>query len=266
MAEQTSSGSIRVTVNDGVAAVMIDNPSQRNALTRSMCLRLQELMPELDADAAVTVVTLRGAGDAFSAGATINDLTSVIMDKQDDGTEIDQLSRADQAIASFSKPTIALVDGVCMGGGWQIASACDFIIASDRAVFAITPAKIGILYPRAGIERLVRQVGHANAKYILLTADVLDSARAMELGLVAETVPAAKFETRCTALVDDVRSRSRFSTYYMKRLVNLTAANAHELEQEWASARDAMTESPDMRIGIEAFLNRETPQFSWSPS
>lgn len=152
--------------NRRVASVEIDNPAQRNALTRDMCLELQELMPRLEADPAVTVVALRGAGSTFCPGAAINELSAVLLDQQEADNNVDQLSRADQAITSVTKPTVAMVDGDCMGGGWQIASACDAIIASERSAFAITPAKIGILDPRPGTERLVPQVGHANAKFI----------------------------------------------------------------------------------------------------
>ncbi|UVJ39036.1 enoyl-CoA hydratase/isomerase family protein [Arthrobacter sp. CJ23] len=256
---------INVSVSDGVATVEIDNPTQRNALTKAMCLELQELMPHLEADPDVNVVVLRGAGDTFCAGAAISELSSVLLDRQEDETSVDQLSRADHAITSVTKPTVALVDGACMGGGWQIASACDFVIASERSVFAITPAKIGIIYPRPGIERLVRQVGHANAKFILLTGQAFTAARAQSLGLVAEAVPDAEFEERCAAIVGSLRNRSRFSTHSMKRLVDLTDMNHPRIDQEWADAWAAMPDNPDMGIGISAFLNREQPQFTWRP-
>ncbi|PTT68843.1 enoyl-CoA hydratase/isomerase family protein [Arthrobacter sp. HMWF013] len=256
---------IGVNVADGVAWVTIDNPAKKNALTRSMCLQIQELMPTLEKDPAVTVVAVRGAGTTFSAGATINELSSVLLDRQEDNTYVDQLSLADQAITSITKPTVALVDGACMGGGWQIASACDFIIASQRSVFAITPAKIGIIYPRAGIERLVRQVGHANAKFILFTGETFNTARALDLGLVAEVVPDDEFDDRCRSLLHTLRNRSRFSTHSMKRLVDLTASNDPRIDQEWENAWAAMTDGPDMGIGITAFMNREQPEFTWSP-
>jgi enoyl-CoA hydratase/carnithine racemase len=265
MSSPLPNGKISVKVADGVAWVEIDNPSKKNALTKAMCLQFQELMPALEVDPDVTVVALRGAGHTFSAGATINELSSVLLDRQEDGTYVDQLSRADQAITSLTKPTLALVDGACMGGGWQIASACDFIITSQRSMFAITPAKIGIIYPRQGIERLVRQVGHANAKFILFTGEAFTATQAQELGLVAEVVPDDEFDGRCTSVVSSLRNRSRFSTHSMKRLVDLTASNDPRIDLEWENAWSAMTDSPDMEIGISAFMNREQPQFTWSP-
>jgi len=256
-------GRMSVSIIDGVATMEICNLAQRNALTRDMCLEIQELMPRLDADPDVAVVVLRGAGDTFCAGASISELSSVLMDPQPDGTSVDHLSGADAAIASLSKPSVALVDGACMGGGWQIASACDFIIANERAVIGLTPAKIGIIYPRPGIERLVRLVGHANAKYILLSGLTFSATEARTLGLTADVVPSEFFEEKCAALVSTLRSRSRFSMHAMKRLMD---AAPSDVDREWAEAWSAMPDSPDMGIGIRAFLNREQPEFTWRPA
>lgn len=263
--EDRIAGRVTVRVTDAVASVELDNPANRNAMTRLMCIELQELMPRLDADRGVAVVTLRGAGDTFSAGAQLGELAAVLMDPQPDGTTLDQLSRADRAIASVGKPTIALVDGACMGGGWQVASACDFIVASARSVFAITPAKIGIIYPRPGIERLVREVGPATAKLLLFSGQTVTAHRAEAIGLIAEAVPDAEFGEHCRRLVDSLRARSRFSTHHLKRLVDRTAAADPQLDVEWASAWAAMGSNPDMAIGIDAFLSRQQPSFVWSP-
>jgi enoyl-CoA hydratase/carnithine racemase len=259
-------GRITASISDGVAAVRIDNPSQRNALTRSMCLELQDAMSQLDADPTVLVVTLSGAGDTFCAGAPINDLTSVLLDPQPDGSVVDQLTRADHAITAVRKPTIALVDGACMGGGWQIASACDFIVASERSVFAITPAKLGVIYPRVGIERLVRQVGPDRAKFILFSGQKLSAARAQTLGLVAETVADDEFAERCRSLVASLKKRSQFSIHTIKHLIDLSDADAADIDREWAAAWAATTDGPDLGIGVAAFLGREQPRFTWTPT
>jgi enoyl-CoA hydratase/carnithine racemase len=258
-------GRVRATVADGVATVEIDNPARRNALTRAMCQELEGLMPRLDADPDVTVVTLRGAGTTFCAGAAIDELTSVLMDPQDDGTRVDHLSRADHAIASTSKPTIAMVDGACMGGGWQIAAACDVVVASERSVFALTPAKIGFIYPRAGVERLVRQVGPATAKFLLLTGRTIPAERARELGLITEAVPDDEFATYCSALADDLKDNSRFAMHTLKSLVDLTVDGGPHLGEAWEAAWAATAHSRDLTIGMKAFLGRVRPQFTWTP-
>jgi enoyl-CoA hydratase/carnithine racemase len=265
MTEQDTDGRITVSVRGGVAHVTIDNTTQRNALTRSMCIELQDLMPRLDSRADVTVITLQGAGGNFSSGASINELSTVLLDPRADGTRVDHLSLADEGIASTAKPTIALVDGACMGGGWQIASACDFMIASERSRFGITPAKLGVVYPRTGIERLVRQVGEAIAKYLLFTGDTLTARRAQSLGLVAEVVPDDEFESRCATVVAAIQDNSQFSVHTLKRLVSLTASGSEQLDQSWIDAWTSMTAGPDMSIGVAAFQSREHPRFTWTP-
>lgn len=265
MTDSNTTGRITVTLANGVAGVLIDNPEHKNAVTKPMLQELQALMPRLDNDPLVWLVTLRGVGDTFSAGAAIDDLPAVLLDPQADGSRVDHLSLADAAISSMRKPTIALVDGACMGGGWQLASACDFIIASERSVFAITPAKIGVIYPRAGIERLVRQVGPANAKFILFGGETFGALRARQLRLVTEIVPDAEFERRADAFVRTLLTRSRFSIHTLKQLIDAGSGTDHELDQLWEDAWLAMTESPDMEIGTSAFLARERPRFSWQP-
>ncbi len=258
-------GRITVSIEDGIASVEIDDPPRRNALSRAMCIALEQLMPRLDEDPDVVVVALRGAGSTFSAGAAISELGDVLMDPQADGSRIDHLSRADRAIAAVAKPTIAMVDGACMGGGWQIASACDFIVASERAVFAITPAKIGVIYPRAGIERLVRAVGPATAKLLLLTGRAMSAAEARDLGLVSEVASDAAFDARCAELTRTLLSNSRFSMHALKSLVDRTMENDPRVDAVWDEAWAAMAEGPDMPIGVDAFLHHRRPQFSWRP-
>jgi enoyl-CoA hydratase/carnithine racemase len=259
-------GRIDVAVSNGVASVLINNPRHKNATTKTMCQELQKLMPRLDHDPDVVIVTLRGAGDTFSAGASLDDLTSVLLDPQDDGSLVDHLSLADAAIGAVGKPTIALVDGACMGGGWQLGSACDFVLASERSVFAITPAKIGVIYPRAGIERLVRLVGPANAKFILFSGDTFSAVRAQQLGLITETVANDGFESRANELVRTVLARSQFSIHTLKNLIDAGDATVPETDQLWDDAWSAMTSSPDIAIGVDAFLGREEPKFTWRPT
>jgi enoyl-CoA hydratase/carnithine racemase len=266
MTVPASTGQVTLSVAAGVATVELNNPSQRNALTRSMCLELQALMPRLDADPNVVVVALRGAGDTFCAGAALSELSSVLLDEQSDGSRVDQLSRADDAITSAAKPTIALVDGACIGGGWQIASACDFVLASARSTIAITPAKLGIIYPRAGIDRLVRQVGPARAKFILFAGEVFSAVDAQALGLIAEAIADAEFEARSLSLLATVASRSQFSVHTLKHLVDLNALGGPDVDGDWNAAWLAMERGPDMAIGVSAFLNHERPRFTWTPA
>ncbi len=256
---------ISVSVEAGVGTIMVANPAKRNALTRSMCRDIAAAAAELDARIDVDVVAVRGAGGTFSAGVFIGELRDVILD--DDGTT-DHLTAADQALARVAKPTIAVVQGHCMGGGWQLASACDFIVASTDASFGITPAKLGIIYPRAGIDRLVRLLGPATAKYVLMSARTFGAQRAREMGLVAEVVPADGFEDSVGKLFAELTARSQYSMQTTKELIDQAADPATdpaELAGAWEAAWTEMAAGPDIDEGVAAFLEHRDPAFGWRP-
>ena len=257
-------GRITFDVEGEVARIIIDNPRQRNAVTRDMCVDLARAVQLADADPRVKIITLRGAGENFSAGAAINELDRVLFDKDGEGNVIDRLSVADAALQSASKPTIALVQGICMGGGWQLASACDISVASDLVKLAVTPSKLGIVYPRSGIERLVQRLGADKAKFVLFSADLIPASQAAMWGLLTETVPEAEFEDYSQSLVQRIASRSQYSVQTMKSLIDSMTATTDEVtealwENEWAR----LPESEDFRIGQSAFLAGQQPHFTW---
>lgn len=256
---------ITVTIDAGVGTIVLRHAAQRNALTRQMCRGIADAAAELDARREVDVVAVRGAGGTFSAGVSIGQLREVILD---DGGATDHLTAADRALGRVSKPTVALVQGHCMGGGWQVASACDFIVASEDASFGITPAKLGIIYPRAGIDRLVRLLGPATAKYVLMSARTFPAHRAQAMGLVAEVLPAAGFEDGARELLGELRARSRFSMHTTKQLIDQAGdpdGEASELAGAWEAAWRRMAAGPDIDEGVAAFLQRREPEFPWRP-
>lgn len=256
---------IRTLVKDAVATIELSNPRRRNALTRDMCRDLAYTVAQLDARDDVHALVLRGAAGDFSAGVSIDELSAVLLDRDDDGNPLDHLSIADHAVSAVAKPTVAVVEGCCMGGGWQLASACDFVIAADNARFAITPAKLGIIYPRSGIDRLIRCVGAARAKYLLLTGTEISGHQARTLGLIADSFPGEEFDDRVHRLVRDLGSRSRFSVHTMKRLIDLEGVDENQLAEAWADGWADMVSGPDLQIGVDAFLRGRVPAFSWAP-
>lgn len=267
-----TAGSIDVIHEGPIATVMINHPGRRNALTREMCVELARLLPVLDADVAVKVIALRGAGQDFCAGAALHDLEGVLFDgyvreaggdagANDRRSGIDRLSEADAAIKAVRKPTVSLVRGICMGGGWQIAAACDVLLAADDLRLAITPAKLGILYPQAGVERLVQRVGEDRAKYLLFTASEISPATAAAWGLVTELVPADDFEAVAAAVLEGIANRSQYSIVTMKELISVGGPDA--ARSAWAQAWQAFPENKDLATGRAAFAAKAPPEFSW---
>lgn len=270
---------LRVERHGEVAVLVIDNPAMRNAVTHPMWQQFMTLLAGLAEDDGVKVLVVRGDGEHFSAGADITSLENILRDPVTGHHGGLAITAAEDALAAFPKPTIAAIDGYCVGGGWQIAGACDLRLASDRAIFGVTPAKIGIVYPLSGIRRLVQLTGPATAKYLLLAGDFVPAPEALRLGLVTKVLDTATFWAEVSSFAHHVAGRSQFSHQAHKELVNVLAAGhaggaggsggsgGSGVEEVYWRWQQEMAHSADAKIGITAFLAKETPHFSWvSPS
>ncbi|MEU2062971.1 enoyl-CoA hydratase/isomerase family protein [Streptomyces sp. NPDC013455] len=238
-------------VADSVATVVIRHPAKRNAMTAAMWRALPELLRTLAADPDVRVLVLTGEGGTFCAGADISTL-------QGSPEEAQRLAvAAEEALAAFPKPTLAAVRGHCVGGGAQLAAACDLRLAQEGALFGVTPARLGIVYPASSTRRLVSLVGPATAKYLLFTAELIDTDRALRTGLVDEVLPEGELDGRVAELTRVLVSRSQLTQAAAKEFTSgRTDRDAH-----WsAQARG----SGDPAEGVAAFLERRRPRFTWS--
>ncbi|MBT2514737.1 enoyl-CoA hydratase/isomerase family protein [Arthrobacter sp. ISL-30] len=257
-------GTLRVEYNGPVATIVLDNERRRNAMTKDMWQQFQPLLDLLAVDETVKVVVVRGAAENFSAGADISDLKDILHDPGTGRHDGGHVTAGENALASFHKPTIAAIDGYCIGGGWQIAGACDIRIASDRSTFGITPSKVGIIYPLSGIERLVRLAGPATAKYLLFSGDFIPAAEAMALGLLARVVPQGGFWAEITEFAERLASRSQLSIQAMKDIVDIIAKGGDDPGETSAAWQREMALSGEPEIGIQAFLAKQTPEFKWA--
>ena len=170
-----------------VATLTINRPDRLNALTYAMFSRLPALLAEAAAMDGVRVLVLRGAGRrSFSAGADISEFETARTTPEQAAAYDNAVLTAEEALATFPAPTIAAIHGHCYGGGCALAIACDLRFAASGARFAITPAKLGIVYPLRATRRLVDLVGPSRAKFILMSGIDIDAARAAAIGLVDE--------------------------------------------------------------------------------
>ncbi|MFV2118064.1 enoyl-CoA hydratase/isomerase family protein [Streptomyces sp. Act-28] len=237
-------------VTDGVATVVIGNPAKRNAMTAAMWRALPELLEELAADREVRALVLTGAGDTFCSGADISTL------REPDDRRQSPAVRAEEALAAFPRPTIAAVRGYCVGGGCQLAVACDLRFAEAGARFGVTPAKLGVVYPSSSTRRLVSLVGPATAKYLLFSAELIDDRRALRAGLVDEVLPAGELDGRVDAFVRVLLSRSPLTQAAAKEF----AAGRTDRDEHWAAEARG---SGDQAEGAAAFLERRRPRFTY---
>ncbi|MEV0122725.1 enoyl-CoA hydratase-related protein [Streptomyces sp. NPDC050703] len=242
---------LRHAVTDGVATLVIDHQDKRNAMTAAMWRQVPPLLAGLAADPAVRTLVLTGAGDTFCAGADISSLREAA------GTAQDLAVRAEEALAAFPKPTLAAVRGYCVGGGCQLAAACDLRFADEDASFGITPAKLGLVYPASSTRRLVSLVGPATAKYLLFSGELIGAERASRTGLVDEVLPAGLLGKRVAEFTRVLAARSGLTQAAAKEFADgRTDRDAHWREQARAGG--------DTAEGVAAFLERRQPRFTWS--
>ncbi|MFJ4481449.1 enoyl-CoA hydratase/isomerase family protein [Streptomyces longwoodensis] len=238
-------------VADSVATVVIHHPAKRNAMTAAMWRALPPLLDGLAADPGVRALVLTGEGGTFCAGADISSLQG----SPDEAQRLAQ--RAEEALAAFPKPTLAAVRGHCVGGGAQLAAACDLRFAEEGALFGVTPAKLGLVYPAAATRRLVTLVGPATAKYLLFSGELIDAPRALRTGLVDEVLPEGELGKRVAEFTRVLVSRSQLTQAAAKEFADgRTDRDAHWAEQARGSG--------DPAEGVTAFLQRRGPRFTWT--
>ncbi|MGB3457306.1 MAG: enoyl-CoA hydratase-related protein, partial [Litorimonas sp.] len=157
---------------DGIARLTLSQPARRNAITAAMWEALPGLLSELQAKAP-RVLIVEGDGEHFAAGADISEFETLYATPEASAKISADIQAAFDALAAFPQPTIASVRGACVGGGAGLALCCDIRMADSTARFAITPAKLGLVYPFGDVARLIDAVGVANAKDVLLSARII---------------------------------------------------------------------------------------------
>ena len=168
---------VRFTLDGGVATLWLDRPAKRNAVNLAMWEAIPGVLDEILA-ASPRAVVVRGTGGHFCAGADITGLGTSLADAGVPGGYREVNARAEDALVAFPLPVIAVIEGNCIGGGWQIASACDLRVAGASTLLGITPARLGITYPPEAVRRTMALVGPAATKRLLFTGELIDGLRA----------------------------------------------------------------------------------------
>jgi enoyl-CoA hydratase/carnithine racemase len=251
-------------LRDGVrATIVIDRAAKKNAIDEAAWRAFGDVAAQIAADPEIAVVVVRGASGIFSAGADIAEfvaLTTADAARRD--AFADAVRGGEEAVATVDRPTIAAIEGVCVGGGCQIALACDIRIAAEGTRFGITPAKLGIVYPVASTRRLVAAVGRAAAKDLLFTGRLILAEEALRIGLVDRVVPAGDLASEVETLAGQILANSRYSLAASKRTVDALDGEAPDhaaLEALWRGG----FAGEDLKEGAQAFLDKRKPAFTW---
>jgi enoyl-CoA hydratase len=251
---------IRVDVSESIATLTIDRPAVRNALNTATVDECLAALADLEANADAGVLIVTGAGESsFVSGSDLNEIRERT---RDDGLAA-IASTLCAAVERFSRPTIAAVNGHALGGGCELALACDLRIASDTATFGQPELGLGIIPAAGGTQRLPRVVGLGWAKHLVLTGEIVDAKQALAIGLVTAVAPASQLAVRARELAKKVLRNGPLAARLAKLALNASARvdlDSGLLIETLAQA--LCYSSQDKLEGVTAFLEKRKPKFT----
>jgi enoyl-CoA hydratase len=244
-----------------VAVVTVNRPDKLNALNVRTRLELLAAFKALEGDDEVRVVVITGAGEkAFIAGADINEFAGKTALEE---REVMRNSRAFDAVEDFPKPVIAMINGYALGGGCELAMACDIRIAATTARLGQPEIKLGIIPGGGGTQRLPRLVGEGKAMELILTGDMIDAGEAHRLGLVNHVVAPQELEAKTMELANRIAEMSPVALRLAKQAVkNAARLNLRTGLDSEADLFALSFTSQDKEEGISAFIAKRKPDFT----
>ncbi len=251
-------------MSGAVASLEINRLEKMNSLSPGVLGSIVASLEEFGKDGSVRCVVLSGrGGKAFSSGYDFSFLESDDM-LRDYGGRTHPLATACDAIERFPRPVIAMVCGYAMGGGLELAVACDFIICSDDSKMSVPPGKLGIAYPFSGLQRIVGAVGFSNAKRMFFTSEIFTAQKSLEMGLVSEVVPRQSLRDTTYKIADSIARNAPLSVEAAKRSVNILKKSRKIAPEDEDSVRDIIQRaqsSSDFKEGMKSVSQKRKPVF-----
>ena len=247
---------------DGIRWIIIDNPPRLNAFTLAMWQQIPALIREAEQDPEVRVIIFRGAGSkAFSAGADISEFAQT---RSGPKAEAYEQSNHDAfgTVSHAAKPTIAMVNGFCMGGGCELALCCDLRYAAEGSQFAIPAAKLSVGYNPRWIRPLLNSMSASRVKEVLFTGRRFNHADAYDMGIVTKVFPADRLEAEVVAIANEMAHNAPLSIYAAKRCIDELVE--HPENPDMAKLDKLVADcfaSEDYQEGCRAFMEKRKPVF-----
>ena len=256
----TDTSNIRVAVSESIATLTVDRPTVKNALDLATVTEIHRALDDLAGNDDVGVLIITGAGESsFVSGADINDIRG--------RTREDGLAAINSSLFAkidrFPKPVIAAINGFALGGGCELALACDIRVAADTAKFGQPELGLGIIPGAGATQRLPRIVGLGWAKHLVLSGDIIDAKQALEIGLVTAIMPASQLQVRARELAKKILRQGPLAARLAKLALNASARvdlDSGLLIETLAQA--ICYSSEDKREGTAAFLEKRKPKFT----
>jgi len=254
---------LKTSVEGGVATVIFSNPPKMNAMTYDMWHAVPKVFAQLDADPAVRVIVCAGDGEkAFISGADISQFEKLRGTVEAQVEYNKAVEQAYVAPMNCSKPVIARIRGICIGGGLGFAAACDLRICSEDSVFRMPAARLGLGYSPAGVRRFMNVLGAANTVDIFMSARKFDAKEALRMGFVSKVVPVAELGKEVAAYTRLVSENAPLTVAAAKYAVQQWQKD--EKDRDLARAMrmvEACFASEDHKEGRKAFMEKRTPAF-----
>jgi enoyl-CoA hydratase/carnithine racemase len=249
---------------EAVVRIRISNPDRRNALDHEILDALAETLPRLDNGIETRCVLITGAPPVFSAGYDIAAIPSETFERDAEALVAHPFHKALEALAAHPWPTVAAINGHCLGGGLELAITCDLRICAAGAKLGMPPAKLGLVYGHTGLRKFLDTVGLARTKELFLTGRYYQAGRAEEIGLVHEVVDDSRLEDAAVELAAEVAANAPLSMRGNKSAIDLLNASPVLTEQQEAglvALRESCFASEDLREGIRAFAEKRKPEW-----
>jgi len=252
---------LRYEVQDGIATVLLDRPEKNNAISMEMRADFRALADELYANESVRVAIITGGGKAFSVGADVSTFET------DWNTPVFRantrlLTNFFNELEALEKPVIAAINGTCVGGGLELAMACDLRVAARSARFGLPENNLGLIPGVGGCSRLVKLVGFGRAKELVLTGEIITAEDALRHGLVNRVVDDGALGTEARALAERLRNKAPQALGIAKRvLLNCVSADLQTGRTIESFGQSILIKTKDHREGVAAFREKRRPKF-----
>ena len=266
MTEELASGKLLLDRPvEAVARLTLNNPEKRNPLDHEVLDALAAALPELAAGIETRCVLITGAPPVFSAGYDIASIPSETFERDAEALVAHPFHGAIEAVAKHPWPTVAAINGHCLGGGLELAITCDLRICAAGAKLGMPPAKLGLIYGHTGLRRFLDTIGLARTKELFMTGRNYEAARAEQLGLVNEVVGDERLEAESVQLAAAIAANAPLSVRGNKQAIELLNACPTLTDQQEAgliTLRESGFSSEDFREGIQAFGEKRRPKWT----
>lgn len=256
--------SIRLDVKSPLGEIVLNKPEKRNALSVDMWAQIPQLMMDATNDPDVKVLIIHG-GDAgaFAAGADISEFEEIYATRESAKASGDTIAAALEAVEACPKPTMAAIEGACVGGGVSLAMACDLRVASAGSKFGVTPGKLGLVYPAGDTRRLLQAIGPGATKDILFTGRIFPAEEAKSMKLIDRLSANGEALSEARLFAEQIGAISQWSTRATKSMIK-------GLQDGWADSDPGAANlflegfsNQDFKDGYRAFLEKRPPNFTF---